>query len=112
MSEQGVQRFGMVIGLRSECVEPYKVLHAGAGVRDLLAAANVQNFNIYLQVMPDGQPYEFAYFEYTGTDYDGDMARLHAIPRYQDWLAQCDPMQVPLPGHRSWSMMECIYFQE
>jgi L-rhamnose mutarotase len=40
------------------------------------------------------------------------MARLAANPRNQAWLAQCDPMQIPLPGHASWAMMESIYFQE
>ena len=39
------------------------------------------------------------------------MARLNADPRNVAWLALCDPVQIPLPGHKSWTMMESIFFQ-
>jgi L-rhamnose mutarotase len=112
MSERPVQRFGMVIGLRPDCQARYRELHAGPGVRHILRAANIQNFSIYLQVMPDGKLYEFGYYEYVGAAYATDMANLAANPTYREWLAQCDPMQIPLPGHTSWAMMESVYFQE
>lgn len=104
-----MRRFGMVIGLREDQVEAYKALHAGEGVRDLLIAANIRNFNIYLTRMPDGQLYEFAYYEYHGSDYEGDMARLDAEPRNIEWLKLCGPMQIPLPGTTGWTMMESVY---
>jgi L-rhamnose mutarotase len=100
----------MVIGLREDVAEAYKELHRGEGVRDLLAAANIRNFSIYLQRLPDGKLYEFAYYEYVGDDFEGDMARLAAEPRNVEWLKLCDPMQVPLPGHTGWAEMEPIYF--
>lgn len=111
MSGSGVRRrFGMVIGLKGACIEAYKSLHDGPGVRDLLIAGNIRNFSIFLQQMPDGQFYEFAYYEYVGTDYEADMAALAAEPRNIEWLNICDAMQVPLPGQRGWVEMELIYF--
>ena len=62
--------------------------------------------------MPNGAYYEFAYYEYVGTDYEADMASMSAEPRNIEWLKICDAMQVPLPGHRSWVQMEQVYFNE
>jgi L-rhamnose mutarotase len=111
MAQHSVRHFGMVIGLKPDCIADYRALHDGPGVRDLLNAANIRNFTIFLTVMPDGKTYEFAYYQYVGSDYEADMARLNADPRNKAWLAQCDPMQIPLPGHKSWKMMESIFFQ-
>ena len=83
MATHPVQRFGMVIGLKPESEVRYRELHAGPGVRHILAAAQIRNFNIFLQVMPDGRLYEFAYYEYTGPDHAADMAGLAANPDYQ-----------------------------
>jgi L-rhamnose mutarotase len=111
MTTPSVQRFGMVIGLKEDCEREYRDLHAGPGVRDLLTGANIRNFNIFLTEMPDGQIYEFVYYEYVGDDYVADMAKLADHPRNQAWLEQCDPMQIPLPGHNSWKMMESVFLQ-
>jgi L-rhamnose mutarotase len=108
--EPPVRRYGMVIGLRDEQESEYRRVHDGPGVRDLLREANIRNFNIFLHRLPDGNLYEFAYYEYAGTDHAGDMARLDAHPRHAEWLRLCDPMQVPLPGEKSWTMMESVYF--
>jgi L-rhamnose mutarotase len=104
-----MRRFGMVIGLREERAEEYRALHRSAGVRDLLTAANIRNFNIFLHRLPDGKLYEFAYYEYVGDDHAADMARLAAEPRNIEWLKLCDPMQLPLPGETGWAEMEPIY---
>ena len=111
-SSGGVQRVGMVIGLRDDSIEEYKRLHADdhPSVRDLLQRYNMRNFSIFLHRLPDGRLYEFAYFEYVGADLEADMAALNAEPRNREWLALCDPMQRPLPGESSWGMMEPIYF--
>ena len=59
-----IPRIGMVIGIKEVCIAEYRALHNGPGVRDLLEAANMRNFNIFLQKMPDGKYYEFAFFEF------------------------------------------------
>ena len=110
---QAVKRVGMVIELDGNKVAEYKELHADSnpGVRDLLTRYHIRNFSIFLREI-GGRWYEFGYYEYTGDDYEGDMARLDAEPRNKEWLKVCDPMQIPLPGEESWAVMEQVYFNE
>ena len=89
MSQHSVRHFGMVIGLHQNRIADYRALHDGPGVRDLLNTANIRNFNIFLTVMPDSKPYEFAYCEYAGLDYEGDIARLNADPRGWRCATRC-----------------------
>ena len=111
--EKKVKRVGMVVGLRPDAIAEYKRLHAddNAGVRDLLTKYNMHNFSIFLHKI-GGKWYEFGYYEYTGDDFEGDMAKLDAEPRNKEWLKVCDPMQVPLPGETGWAVMERVYFNE
>ncbi len=106
-----VKRVGMVIGIRPEMIEKYKALHADSnpGVRDLLNKYHMHNFSIFLHKI-DGKWYEFGYYEYTGKDYEGDMAKLDAEPRNKEWLKICDPMQIPLEGYTGWAEMEQVYY--
>lgn len=106
------QRYGIAIGLKPEHAARYIELHRGPGVRDLLHAANIRNFSIFLCPVPgsaDGQLLEFGVYDYVGSDYAADMAALAADPRNVAWLARCSPMQLPLPGHASWMPLECIF---
>ncbi len=105
-----VKRVGMVIGLRPNKIKEYKALHADSnpGVRDLLTKYHMHNFSIYLHKI-EGKWYEFGYYEYTGDDFEGDMAKLDAEPRNKEWLKMCDPMQMPLKGEKSWAEMELVY---
>ena len=107
-----VQRVGMVIGIHEHMLPAYRDLHADShpGVRDLLTRANIRNFSIFVQRLPDGQHYLFGYYEYTGADYRADMDRLNREPRNAAWLAMTDPMQIPFPGEESWRMMEPVYY--
>ncbi len=107
-----IKRVGMVVGIDPERIDEYRRLHADGnpGVRDLLNKYHMHNFNIFLHQMPDGKWYEFGYYEYTGDDFEGDMKMMDAEPRTIEWLKQCDPMQVPLPGSEGWTEMERVYF--
>ncbi|MFC1502018.1 L-rhamnose mutarotase [bacterium] len=108
---KNIKRVGMVVGIKPEVIEEYKRLHAdgNAGVRDLLTKYHMHNFSIFLQEI-EGKWYEFGYYEYTGDDFEGDMAELAKEQRNIDWLKVCDPMQVPLPGAKGWTEMERVYF--
>ncbi len=108
-----VKRVGMVIGIRPDKIGQYKALHADTnpGVRDLLNKYHMHNFSIYLHKIK-GKYYEFGYYEYTGDDYEGDMAKLDAEPRTKEWLAVCDPLQIPLKGYKSWAVMEEVYHND
>ena len=110
-AEKPVKRVGMVVGIQPNMIEQYKDLHADSnpGVRDLLSKYHIHNFSIYLEQIGE-QWYEFGYYEYTGDDYDDDMAQLAREPRNIEWLKMCDPMQIPLPGAEGWKQMERVYF--
>jgi L-rhamnose mutarotase len=113
-TKKDVKRVGMVIKIKPEFIEEYKAVHAdsNAGVRDLLIKANMRNFSIFLHQLDDGNWYEFGYYEYTGDDFEADMAKLDKHPRNIEWLKVCDAMQIPLEGNDSWAEMEQIYFND
>lgn len=106
-----VRRIGMVIGIKPDRVGAYEALHTAAnpGVRDLLTKYHIHNFSIFIQKLESNHYFLFGYYEYTGSDYRLDMVKLAAEPRNQEWLSVTDPMQIALPGERSWSIMEEIY---
>jgi L-rhamnose mutarotase len=105
------QRIGMVIGIKSDQISAYEALHAASnsGVRDLLEKYHMHNFSIYMHQLDDGKYYLFGYYEYTGADYKGDMEKLAAEPRNQKWLSVTGPMQSPLAGAQSWTMIKEVY---
>lgn len=106
-----VQRIGMVIGIKPDRISAYEALHAAsnAGVRDLLTKYHMHNFSIFIHQLDDGKYYLFGYYEYTGTDYKADMAKLATEPRNKKWLSVTDPMQIPLSGEKSWAKMQEVY---
>lgn len=109
-----MKRYGMVIGLRPEKIAEYKQLHAAVwpAVLQQIAASHIQNYSIYLRTLPDGQPYLFSYFEYTGSDFAADMTRMAADPTTQRWWACCQPCQQPLADRAAgewWSSMEEVF---
>ena len=105
------QRIGTVVGLKPDRMNEYIRLHTGDNcpVRDLLDKYHLNNFSIFLREI-EGKWYEFGYYEYTGDDIKGDMAKLAAEPRNQAWLKQTDAMQIPLKGEKSWATMKNIYY--
>lgn len=110
---QSVKRVGMVVGIQPDKIAQYKQLHADSnpGVRDLLSKYHMKNFSIYLQQI-EGKWYEFGYYEYTGKNYEADMAQMGKEPRTIEWLKVCDPLQIPLPGAKGWTQMERVYFNQ
>jgi L-rhamnose mutarotase len=108
---QIAQRVGMVIGIRPDRISAYEAVHAASnpGVRDLLTKYNMHNFSIFIQKLAEDRYYLFGYYEYTGNDYEADMEKLAAEPRNQEWLSITDPLQIPLQGERSWSIMREVY---
>lgn len=97
-----VQRFGWVTGLRSEKSAYYKEIHASPdqGVNKMIKACNIRNFSIYAREI-GGKEYLFAYLEYTGKDFAGDMKRMAADPATVAWWKKTDPCQSPLPDAKA-----------
>ncbi len=108
------KRVGMVIGIKPEVIDEYKRLHGdnNPGVRDLLNIANFANFSIFIHQFDDGKYYLFGYYEYTGNNFEKDMAELAVKERNIEWLKVCDPMQIPFEGKNGWSEMEQVYYLE
>jgi L-rhamnose mutarotase len=107
-----VKRYGMVIKVRPERLEEYKRLHAKVwpAVLRTISECNIRNYSIYHK---DG--YLFSYFEYHGSDYEADMAKMAADPVTQEWWAVCIPCQEPVPTHAPgewWADMEEVFHTE
>ncbi|HPO17107.1 MAG TPA: L-rhamnose mutarotase [Candidatus Hydrogenedentes bacterium] len=107
-----MKRYGMVLGVKPEKLEEYKRLHAAVwpGVLAKIRECNIRNYSIYHK---DGLL--FSYFEYIGTDFDGDMGKMAQDPETQRWWAVCKPCQEPLPTRAEgewWANMEEVFHTE
>ena len=107
-----MKRVAQVLGVKKETLEAYKQLHANIwpGVAKMITECNINNYSIYEL---NGQL--FSYFEYTGEDYDGDMAKMAADPLTQQWWDVCKPLQVPDPNRPEgawWWDAEEVFHQD
>jgi L-rhamnose mutarotase len=97
------------ICLKAEQIEAYERLHADAWpeVLAMISACNIANYSIFRH-----GNLLFAYFEYSGDDYEADMAKMAADPRTQEWWTLTAPMQVPVetraPGEW-WARMKEVF---
>ncbi len=96
-----MKRYGMVLGIKPDKIEEYKELHRAVWpeVLKTIKECNISNYSIYLK-----DNYLFSYFEYSGDDFDADMAKMAADPATQKWWNICMPLQEPLKsrGEREW----------
>lgn len=104
-----MRRYGSVIRVRPESEEDYKRCHANVwpAVLEMIRQCNIRNYSIYLK---DG--FLFSYFEYAGTDFEADMAKMAADPATQKWWAYVKPMQQPLETRAEgewWAGMEEVF---
>jgi len=104
-----MKRYGMVIKVKPEKLEQYKRLHEAVWpeVLDTIRQCSIRNYSIYYK---DG--FLFSYFEYTGRDFEADMAKMAADPMTQKWWDLCKPCQEPLktraPGEW-WAVMNEVF---
>jgi L-rhamnose mutarotase len=112
-----VQRYGMVIGVRPDKIEEYKRLHAAVWpeIISKLRQVNVRNYSIYLAEVEKGKWYLFSYWEYTGSDFKADMARMAADPKTHEWWKLTDPCQEPVPTRKEgeqWAIVEEVFHMD
>lgn len=105
-----MRRFGQMIKIKPEGLEDYKKYHANPlpGVNEIISECNIRNYSIYSR-----GDYLFAYYEYVGDDYEGDMAKMSASPITQQWWDLVKPLMQPLDDRKEgefWSDMEEIYY--
>jgi L-rhamnose mutarotase len=106
-----MQRMGMVIGLAPDKVAEYKELHANVWpeVLEQIRESNIRNYTIFLR---EPENLLFGYWEYHGSDFAADMARMAEHEPTRRWWAVCNPCQRPLDSREEgewWAMMEEVF---
>jgi L-rhamnose mutarotase len=104
-----MKRHGQLIRVKPEKLEEYKKYHAAVWpeILDMIGKCNIRNYSIYHK---DGLL--FAYFEYVGSDFAGDMAKMAADPKTQEWWDVMMPMQEPIETRAEgewWAEMEEVF---
>ena len=103
-------RYGMLLRVRPERFEEYKKYHEAVWpqVLRLIHDCNIRNYSIFTK-----DYYLFAYFEYAGSDYAADMAKMAADAMMREWWDLMEPMQDPIesraPGEWWARMEECFH---
>jgi len=106
-----MERMGQVIWLKPEIIAEYKRMHAAVwpAVLKAIADSNIQNYSIFLK---EPENLLFAYWEYHGTDFATDMAKMKLVPQMQDWWKITNPMQAPCDIRKAgewWAGMELVF---
>lgn len=109
-----MQRMGMVIGVKPDKIAEYKRLHAAVWpeILAMISACSIRNYTIYLR---EPENLLFGTWEYHGTDFATDAAKMAADPKTQEWWALCMPCQEPLATRKDgewWAMMEEVFHHE
>jgi L-rhamnose mutarotase len=104
-----IKRYAMVIRLRPEHEEAYIKAHAAvpSEVLRTIRDCNIRNYSIFLR-----NSVLFGYFEYIGSDFSADMAKMAADPATQQWWAVMEPMQDPYPDRSPgnwWASMDEVF---
>ncbi|MCB0065290.1 MAG: L-rhamnose mutarotase [Caldilineaceae bacterium] len=107
-----MQRYGQVLGIKTENIAEYTRLHADvwSGVLKMIHECNIRNYSIFQK-----DNLLFAYFEYIGDDFAADMAKMAADPTTQEWWKVCTPLQDPLPTRAEgewWATMKEVFHTE
>ncbi len=103
------KRIAQVIKLKPEGLIKYAEYHANPlpGVNEMIKECNLANYSIFQR-----GDYLFAYFEYTGEDYEKDMEKMAADPVTQEWWDLVKPLMQPLDDRKEnefWSDMTEVY---
>jgi L-rhamnose mutarotase len=104
-----MRRFGQIIGVDPNQFEKYREYHAAVWpeVLEMIKACNISNYSIFHK-----DNLLFAYFEYHGSDFASDMAKMAAHPKTQEWWSIMEPMQKPVANRNAeewWSNMEEVF---
>jgi L-rhamnose mutarotase len=91
-------RFAQVVNVKPEMREEYLRLHAQVWpqVENTIRGCNITNYTIFIH-----GALLVGYFEYSGDDFEQDMARMAADPVTQEWWSFTDPCQEPVPDARA-----------
>ena len=109
-----MQRMGMVIGLKPEKIAEYRRLHAAVWpeILDMISSCHIRNYSIFLK---EPENLLFGYWEYHGTDFEADAAKMAADPKTQEWWDICMPCQEALSTRKDgewWAMMDEVFHHD
>jgi L-rhamnose mutarotase len=109
-----MQRMGWIIRIRPEKIAEYEALHAAVwpGVLATIEACGIRNYTIYLR---EPENLLFGHFEYHGTDFAADMARMAADETTRRWWALTDPCQEGLDSRQVgewWAPMTEVFHND
>lgn len=104
-----MKRFGQTIRLKPDKAKDYIRYHAETwpGVLSKIKECNISNYSIFIKNYT-----LFAYFEYTGSDFDGDMQKMAAHEETQRWWDVVKPLMDPIESRKEgefWADMEEIF---
>ena len=109
MPSTKLKRYGQVLGLKPGAFEKYAAYHAKVWPEVLatIQECHIRNYSIFFK-----DDLLFAYFEYTGDDFNTDMAKMAADPKTGEWWAVMQPLQQPLPTRQAgewWANMTEVF---
>lgn len=109
-----MERKGFVIKVKAQDMADYKRVHAAVWpeVLEKIRDCNIANYSIFLH---EPTLLMFGYYEYHGSDHDGDMAHMAAHAKTQEWWDLCKPMMEPLEARQPgefWAEMDRIFLME
>jgi L-rhamnose mutarotase len=107
-----MKRIGQIIRLKPEKAGDYIRHHASVwpGVLEMIKKCNISGYSIFMK-----DYILFAYFEYTGNDFDADMKKMAAHKETQQWWDVVKPLMDPVETRKPgefWANMEEIFHLE
>ncbi len=104
-----MKRYGQIIKLKPERAEEYIREHKNVwpGVLAKIKESNLSNYSIFFR-----DNILFAYFEYTGYDFESDMAKMAAHDETRRWWSVVMPLMQPIESASNeefWADMEEIF---
>ena len=104
-----MRRFGQYIQLKPEGAEEYIRQHQNVwpGVLAKIKECNISNYSIFFR-----DNVLFAYFEYTGKDFNTDMKKMAAHKETQRWWDVVKPLMQPVESANAnefWADMKEIF---
>lgn len=109
-----MQRMAMVINLRPDRKADYLRLHTYVWPEILaqISRCNIRNYSIFLK---EPENILFGYWEYHGSDFAADAARMAADPKTQEWWKLTDPCQARFETAAEgewWSMLNEVFHHD
>ena len=104
-----MERYGLVVEIKSSQIEEYERIHAAVWpeVLDNIRRHHITNYSIFRLGTT-----LFGYYEYIGNDFEADMADMRLDLKNQEWWAITDNMQFPLPDAGDgelWTMIPEVF---